>query len=223
MVLTGRLVMIRIYCDFDGTITSRDSIVFLTERFGGGEGFRQDIFKQIVSGQLTVFQAIEAELATVQVSWAEAASALRANIRVDPSFASFVDWSRERNYYLAVVSSGMLPVIELFLNSLNIPLFAHQVEVSQDGWQYHVDPPMQKTELLGRLPATDRVIYVGDGTSDVDVAPMVDLLFATSYLATYCRDHGIPFVPFENFEDVRRHLQGLEERGEFPFSQDDSR
>lgn len=215
--------MIRIYCDFDGTITNRDSIVFLTEKFGGGESFRQDIFQKITSGRLTVFQAIEAELSTVQVSWAEAAGALRSNIEVDPTFRKFVEWSREREHYLAVVSSGMFPVIDLFLADLNLPVFAHQVAVSESGWQYQQDPAMQKMELLGRLPSTDRVIYVGDGTSDVEVARMVDLLFATSYLATYCRDNEIPFIPFDSFEDVRRHLQGLEESAEFPFSRECSR
>lgn len=212
--------MIRIYCDFDGTITNRDSIVFLTEKFGGGERFRRNVFEQIVSGRLTVYQAIKAELATVQVSWAEAATALKSSIQVDPSFSRLVGWSREQSYYLAVVSSGMVPVINLFLGDLDIPVFAHQVEVTEGGWQYRIDPSMQKTELLGRLPESDRVIYVGDGTSDVEVVSLVDLLFATSYLAGYCEKNQIPFIPFDNFEDVLRRLQELKERGQPPFSEE---
>ena len=41
--------MLRVFCDFDGTITNLDSIVFLTERFGGGPDFRESILSKIVS------------------------------------------------------------------------------------------------------------------------------------------------------------------------------
>lgn len=210
--------MIRIYCDFDGTITNRDTIVFLTERFGGGESFRQDIFKRIVSGKITVFDAIDAEIATVQISWEEAVAALKNDIQVDPNFPDFVEWTKQHGYYIAVVSSGMRPVIDLFLGNLGIPIFAHQVKVSEEGWQYRFDPPMKKTELLGRLPESDPVVYVGDGTSDVEVVPMVDLLFATSYLAEYCTRNKIPFVPFDTFADVRKHLERLQAHGLAPFT-----
>ena len=64
--------MLQIFSDFDGTITNRDSIVFLTETFGAGPNLRNDIFEQIKSGELTVYEAIERELATVTVPWEEA-------------------------------------------------------------------------------------------------------------------------------------------------------
>lgn len=210
--------MIRVYCDFDGTITNRDTIVFLTEKFGGGESFRQNIFKQIVSGKMTVFEAIDAEIASVRISWEEAVAALKDEIHVDPNFPNFVEWTNRHGFYLAVVSSGMRPVIDLFLGDLGIPIFAHQVKVSEKGWQYRFDPSMKKTELLNQVPKTDFVVYVGDGTSDVEVVPMVDLLFATSYLADYCTRNKIPFVPFDSFADVRSHLEGLQAYRPTPFT-----
>lgn len=55
----------QIFCDFDGTITNRDSIVFLTEEFGGGEAFRLEVLDDIKTGRMNIFEAIERELATV--------------------------------------------------------------------------------------------------------------------------------------------------------------
>jgi 2-hydroxy-3-keto-5-methylthiopentenyl-1-phosphate phosphatase len=56
--------------------------------------------------------------------------------------------------------------------------------------------------------AEGQTAYIGDGASDVKVAPLVDLLFARRgfYLAHYCQTEGIPFVPFSSFRDVQEHL-----------------
>ena len=106
--------MLRVFCDFDGTITDRDSIVFLTESFGDGPDFREDVLLRIVSGEITVFEAIEHELATVRVQWEEALGVLLAEIRIDPFFESFVEWCRDQGVPLSILSSGMRPVVEAF-------------------------------------------------------------------------------------------------------------
>ncbi len=125
--------MLQIFSDFDGTITSRDSIVFLTEEFGGGPNFRHDILGQIKSRELTVYEAIKRELATVTVSWEEAAQALKKHIHVDPSFSMFVRWCRRENYLLSVLSSGIKPVVSLFIGESGVPFFAHRVEMTATG------------------------------------------------------------------------------------------
>ena len=97
----------RIFCDFDGTITNRDSIVFLTEEFGEGVEFRVQILEEIKSGRVEVFEAIERELATVKVDWESAVERLSESVFMDPTFPGFVDWCKENDIPLTVVSSGM--------------------------------------------------------------------------------------------------------------------
>ena len=98
---------LQIYTDFDGTITDRDSIVLLVEEFGEGERLRYDLLKEFENGNLSPAQVIEGELASVRVPWEEAASGLQSQIRVDPFFPAFVDWCKEEEIPLCVLSSGL--------------------------------------------------------------------------------------------------------------------
>lgn len=202
--------MICVFCDFDGTITTRDSIVFLTEQFGAGRKYRSGALARIKSGEWSVHQAIERELATVKISWLEAVGALREAIELDPFFEHFIIWAREKNLSVQVISSGMRPVVDLFVGHLGLEIHAHPVEISSSGWRYTPISELKKVPVLKKVRKDcDRLIYVGDGTSDVCVIPYVDLLFAKKYLAEYCRQEGVDYVPFETFDDVRRHLATL--------------
>lgn len=203
--------MLRVFCDFDGTITNRDSIVFLTERFGGGEAFREETLLKIVSGEWSVFEAIEREMATVSVSWEEALSVLRAEIQVDPHFGGFVDWCRDEGIPIAVLSSGMGPVVEAFVGKYDVPIFAHAVKIESSGWRYRRRPENDKAALLGALCEQDEVVYIGDGTSDVSVIPLVDHLMAKEgrFLAEHCRASGVKFVPFRDFSEIRNEVRKI--------------
>lgn len=203
--------MLRVFCDFDGTITNRDSIVFLTERFGGGSEFREDVLLKIVSKEMTVFEAIEHELATVCAEWEEALAVLQAEISVDPFFGDFVGWCRERGIPLSVLSSGMRPVVEAFVGRFNVPIFAHSVEIGAGGWRYRHEEQNDKRNLLDGLPEDDEIVYVGDGTSDVSVIPFVDRLFAKEgrFLAEYCRVNGVDFTSFRNFADIQAAMEKI--------------
>lgn len=200
---------LQIFVDFDGTITSRDSIVYLTEKWGAGPSFRQQIRRQIKAGALSVFQAIEQELATVRIGWREAARDLEENISVDPEFAPFVEWCRQEGHPIRVVSSGIEPVVSHFIGHLDVPFVAHPVRITENGWFYKRDPDSDKVEILKETRQQGPIAYVGDGNSDVAVVPYVDILFAKSDLASYCRRRSIAFRPFESFRDVRSGLEAL--------------
>ncbi len=208
--------MLRVFCDFDGTITDRDSIVFLTERFGAGPDFREEVLHKIVSGEVTVFEAIEHELTTVRADWDEAIAVLRAEIKIDPFFSEFVDWCRDRRVPLAVLSSGMRPVVEAFVGRFAVPIFAHSVAISRDGWRYRREEENDKRTLLEGLPEGEEVVYVGDGTSDVQVIPLVDHLFAKEgrFLAEHCRANGVGFTAFRDFSEIRKGVAAILESGE---------
>jgi 2-hydroxy-3-keto-5-methylthiopentenyl-1-phosphate phosphatase len=65
-----------------------------------------------------------------------------------------------------------------------------------------------KAGAVRRLKAEGRkVIYIGDGTSDVYGASFADWTFARGYLARYLRRSGIPAFPFETFHDVLQVLK----------------
>ncbi len=200
--------MIQICTDFDGTITTRDTIVFVTEKFGAGEDFRIRIVNDIKTGKISVFQGIRMELETVKVSWEEAVETLKANVFLDPGFEDFVEWSKNEACPMTILSSGMTPVVELYTGHLGIPIYAHKLEVSPEGWNFKVIEEHRKELILEAIRKKGPVVYIGDGTSDLAAIPYAELLFARRgrYLEAYCRDNNIPNIPFSDFNEVKLML-----------------
>jgi 2-hydroxy-3-keto-5-methylthiopentenyl-1-phosphate phosphatase len=64
-------------------------------------------------------------------------------------------------------------------------------------------------ELRARHPG-HRAVYVGDGRLDFPAARTCDVVFAVedSTLAKLCHDHGVPYTPFESFDEITRALDG---------------
>ncbi len=200
--------MIQICTDFDGTITTRDTIVYVTEQFGAGEDFRIRIVNDIKSGKISVFQGIREELETVKVTWEKAVETLRANVFLDPGFEGFVEWCKNEAYPMTILSSGMTPVVELYTGHLGIPIYAHKLEVSPGGWNFDVIEDHRKEIVLEAIRKKGPIIYIGDGTSDLAAIPYAELLFVRRgrYLEGYCRDNNIPNIPFSDFNEVRFQL-----------------
>ena len=200
--------MAQILCDFDGTITNQDSIIFLTEQFGAGPEFRHGMRQAIKEGRLSVYKAVRQELATVRISWEEAVKALKSSIFVDPTFPDFVKWCQDNEYPLAVVSAGMEPVIDLFIGHLKLPVYAQSLEIAPQGWDYRKKESNDKEKIISGAKENGALVHIGDGTSDVVAIPYADLLFAKvgSYLADYCESHHARFISFENFNDVREAI-----------------
>ena len=200
---------IEIFADFDGTVTDRDSIVFLTQKFGGGEEYRQQALTRYGKGEIDLFELIREELATVTVPWDKAARALSENISVDPHFPPFVKWCGHGGYPVSVVSSGILQVVSLFIGDSGVPFHAHPVEMKESGWLYQKDERADKANVLRDAKARCKVVFIGDGISDISAVPYADFLFAKSRLADYCREHAIPFFSFRNFREVQEILDRL--------------
>jgi hypothetical protein len=65
-----------------------------------------------------------------------------------------------------------------------------------------------KRSLLDRFrPDYDRIIYVGDGDSDVCAARTADQIFAKEILYEKCVSNGTPCLLYDDFGDIRRSLE----------------
>ena len=75
-----------VFSDFDGTIAHPDTLNFLAERFAGAE-FRHEIGRQIVSGQVSLRDAIQQEVGVIQGTLEEVLAFLNRHVEVDPTFS----------------------------------------------------------------------------------------------------------------------------------------
>ena len=211
---------LHIFTDFDGTITDTDSLVFLTRELGGGPAMLESIGQQLRANTMTLRAGITAEMATICASFSEAEKLLRAQIKVDPDFKSFVQWCRANQIPLTVLSAGFHEVIDLFLPSPEFPelkILASRIQPLETGWQcLFRDASDYGHDKAAAIQQARRdgfhTIFIGDGLSDRASAEVADEVFAKRYLAEYCRARDIACQEFQTFADVLRLVRGIDRR-----------
>lgn len=209
------MAKLHIFSDFDGTITERDTLIFLTTHLGGGAQLVEAIGRLIRAGQLTLSEGIAAEMRSIRRPFADAATLLREKVRIDPGFVPFARWCEEQQIPLTVLSAGFHQLIDLFIRREEFPhmeILANTLQPNaQTGWQcvfrdrtpdgHDKAAPLRQAKARG-----EHTIFIGDGLSDRGAAEVADEVFAKHSLAEYCRERGIPCREYQTFDEVLREL-----------------
>jgi 2,3-diketo-5-methylthio-1-phosphopentane phosphatase len=207
---------VHVFSDFDGTITEKDTLVFLAMNLGGGAEMVQTIGRLIKSNQISLREGIAAEMRSIRVSWSEAEKLLREQVKVDPHFKTFARWCRAQQLPLTVLSAGFYQTIELFFARDQFPeieVLANQLNPDEArGWQceFRDESDWGHDKVRALRAARERgqyTIFIGDGLSDRAAAEAADEVFAKHSLATFCQEKQLAFHPFETFADVLKALQ----------------
>lgn len=207
-----------IACDFDGTITRRDTLHVIVEAYGT-PGVWDDIEPRLRSGELTLEQAMQAEFAGVRATPEEVRELVLAEAPVRAGFVDLVEWTRREGHRLIVFSSGFRTVIDLVLERAGVEgleILSHEAEFSADGcrliWSErgapcrHCERHCKRHDLMPRRRG-EPLVYLGDGISDRCPALLADLLFARDGLAAYLDDEGVSYLGFEDFHTVRSEIE----------------
>jgi 2-hydroxy-3-keto-5-methylthiopentenyl-1-phosphate phosphatase len=213
-----------IACDFDGTITQRDSLHLIVEEFGT-PGVWAEIEPRLRAGELTLEGAMERQFAAVRATPEEVRELVLREAPLRPGFPEFVDWARRSGHRLVVLSSGFRTVIDAVLGTAglgDLHVHSHDARFSRAGcrllWSDRGTPcaecgrPCKRHDLAGaRRPGRDgrleRLVYLGDGISDRCAALSADVVFARDGLAEYLAAREVPFAPLEDFFAVRARLE----------------
>ena len=204
--------MALVVVDFDGTITEEDSLVAI------GQTHAPELFDEIEDalheGRITLRECIEREFAAVAGDHDEIVGEAVDRTRVRAGFAAFVAAARSAGHRLVVVSSGFESIIRPVLareGVVGLDVVAHEVRFTdaggvvefRHGEDCDVCGEQCKRSVVTSLHDAGDVVYIGDGYSDHCAAEAADRVFARRGLARYLRQAGVPFEPFEDFNDVR--------------------
>jgi 2-hydroxy-3-keto-5-methylthiopentenyl-1-phosphate phosphatase len=192
--------------DWDGTVTVRDTLWMLLERFGD-----RAVFERMEAGLGTTFthrEVMEAEMATITAPLDEAVAFLVAEAEIRPGFRDLVERFRP-----LVLSSSFHETIEPVLarEGVAVDLIANRIDARPDGWRvrWTDDAPCPECgELCKRrsLPSDGAIVYAGDGYSDRCAALAADRVFARGGLARYLDSRGVAYEPFEDLDDIAAAL-----------------
>lgn len=216
-------MMLRVYCDFDGTVAVKDVGKELFSHFAGRRA--DEISQMYLNGECTARECLLAEAEAVSNLPFDTLAAFVDQFGVDEYFHEFRDFCLSREIPLTILSDGLDFYIERILarNGLaDCPFFANHLEFRRVGGVTKLDIEFPYTDsecqfcgnckrnhMLALSAEDDIIVYVGDGISDRCPVRYADIVFAKKGLIKYCQQENISYFEFSNFRDVQGRLELL--------------
>jgi 2-hydroxy-3-keto-5-methylthiopentenyl-1-phosphate phosphatase len=211
-----------VQCDFDGTVTEEESSFFLLDTFAQGDWRR--LLREYKEHRISVGEFNTRAFAMVKADKTTLLGALKGEVKVRAGFHELVNYCREKGFRLVIVSNGLDFYIEAILKDLrleNIEVHAAQASFHPRGMKVHyagpdgkrLDDGVKEAYTQSFLKLGYRVIYIGNGDSDVAPAQYAHHVFATGDLLAYCKENNLNCKPFENFLVV---VKDLRQMSQFP-------
>jgi 2-hydroxy-3-keto-5-methylthiopentenyl-1-phosphate phosphatase len=196
---------LRLFIDWDGTITVGDSLVQVIHEFGDPALLAE--LEPRVGVDLTLHEEIALEFRAVTAPLAEVVDWVLEHVEVRPGLRELAELRP------VVVSAGFVELIEPVLRreGIELEVLANRVEASAQGWRVHFrdeaacatcGEPCKRGGLAG-----EPYVYVGDGYSDRCAALAAERVFARDSLATYLGEKSVPFEPFDDLLEVASLLR----------------
>ena len=208
-----------VQCDFDGTITEGDASFVLLDAFAQGDWRR--LMRDYEERRISVQDLNTKAFAMVRADESALHKALNGRVRVRAGFQELVSYCRERRFRFVIVSNGLDFYIRAILKDLNlenIEAVSARACFGPEGIEVQYMGPdgrilgdgFKEAYIKSFLELGYRVIYMGNGESDVAAAKHAHHVFATGRLLAYCRENKLDCQPLENFTDVVRRLELLQ-------------
>jgi 2,3-diketo-5-methylthio-1-phosphopentane phosphatase len=216
---------VKIFVDFDGTITTHDVGNMLFREFGGAacDGVIAEYHEEKISAQ----ECFRREAAAAGSIHPADLNALLDRQTIDPGFTDFVDFCRVRGIEFHIVSDGLDYYIDRVLNAhriQNVSYVANALSLEPagaDGRKIlslsfpHSDSVCDRCAcckrnfMLTRTGEEDILVFIGEGYSDRCPAQYADIVFAKDRLQTFCQQENISYYLYTSFHDVTDRLTEL--------------
>ncbi len=207
-----------IQCDFDGTITEEDASFFLLDKFAQGDW--RGLFQQYKEHKISVGEFNTRAFAMVKEDKHTLLQALEGNVEVRAGFHELVNRCRERGFLFVIVSNGLDFYVRAVLKEsglADLEVHAAQASFHPTGMKVRYIGPNGKTlddgfkdaYIESFLGLGFRVVYIGNGDSDIAPARHAHRVFATGDLLAYSKENNLNCRPFTDFREVVEDLEQM--------------
>nr|WP_300004355.1 MtnX-like HAD-IB family phosphatase [Tissierella sp.] len=208
---------VAILVDFDGTITTEDTNTRLIDHFGDRDKTRA-IRKDFNEGKINFPQYFDKEIDQLRISEEEYIDFLLEEIELSPGFLEFYKIARQKDITIGIISGGFSNGIVPYLKKYgidDIEIFSNKLIFDENG------PSIEfldgkDTMCCDKGPCgnckikhynrykkiAEKVIFVGDGVTDMPVAEEADIVFAKDALADYLDKKDIGYIEYGTFNDI---------------------
>ena len=207
--------------DFDGTASVVDVSQQLLIAFGDPSW--PDCDDAFDRGEIGLREAILVQDRMLHADRDTMVSFALAHGALDPTFAPFVRWCESNDLGVAIVSDGFAFYIQPMLEAAglgHITVITNEqrwLSRRPDGLRFVNAHPSCvgcgtcKMQAVLHFRERGPVAFIGEGQTDRYGALYADVTFAKLDLVGYCRADGVPFVPWNDFDDVQLTLGAIAE------------
>ena len=210
----GSASKVLILCDFDGTVSTKDTVNRLIREHIASPEWRFHV-KQYLRGEIGSREVYEAVAPLMQMTTRDLDDFVLKHAELDPGFPQFLAWTEKHGIDVKIVSDGFDATIRTLLRNHgieNIDIFSNRLALSGDGpvsiASPHENPDCGRCAackvqvLQAYRDAYDTIILIGDGESDRHAAQQADAVIALKDLFVYCAREGIPAIRADGFHEI---------------------
>ncbi len=217
-----------LFVDFDGTISLIDTGIAVIDALDLDEAW--ELEHQWRRGEIDSMQCLAGQWGMVDLP-PRAVYRMIDSLELDDEFSVLAEAAIEIGAGLVVVSDGLDFYVDRMLGRLGwqtcdgdevinrprqcIPRFANHAQVTDSGIRISFPHRNRACDQCGNCKRShlerlrehfSRVIYIGDGHSDLCASRHADLVFAKAALAADFDAAGDAYTPFETLSDVNAVL-----------------
>ena len=208
-----------ILIDFDGTACTADVSEVLLQEFGDPSWPEYD--ELVDRSEMGLREAARHQSGMLRGTRDEMLALAVERCPMDATFPPFVEWAEGRGLPLTLVSDGFGFYVRPILEAAGLGrVRALTNELVFDAHRPKLLHPNGHPECVGcgtckmlavlrARDADGAVAFVGEGQSDRYGALYADVVFAKDALVAICEADAVPFLPWKDFDDVRRALEGM--------------
>ncbi len=213
--------MIYIFSDFDGTITETDTLVTIFDNYCRDDW--RKFQREYHDGSRPHGWLLERCLELLDGTMEQFVKHLEETAPLREGFADFFNFVKENSIPFRILSGGFLSFSRDILIRSGIPEAADMIEANdlflKDGrWNLKNG---RVSEMCGKCSNCKtlflrearekgyRIVYIGDGHTDLCASRESDIVFATGTLKSSLESEGISYIPFDEFNQIKESIKKL--------------
>jgi 2,3-diketo-5-methylthio-1-phosphopentane phosphatase len=203
----------QILLDFDGTVTVKDTVDAILERFAAPAW--REVEEEWKAGKIGSRECLAKQTALIDAA-PEEIDFLIDEMEIDPGFGEFMQVCRRLGADVTIVSDGYRRSIDRVLAKSGHDIPAHSgVLEYRAGRRWALASPNANPRCTSdsntckcKVASESKVttILIGDGRSDFCVANEVDFVLAKGSLARHCAENKIDHRSFDGLADAAKLL-----------------
>jgi HAD superfamily phosphoserine phosphatase-like hydrolase len=213
---------LKIFSDFDGTITIYDTWIEMGEYFIKDKESWAGVIRDFELQKIGARECFIRECSLIEDFDLVKFNEIIDNQNIDTKFIKFINFCESFGIPVTILSEGMDYYLERILSKfrLELPYFSNRFVLHDDKKSFHLEFPYSdsdcikcgtsKRNLLMNMTAEDEIsVFIGDGFSDACVVNYADVVFAKKSLASYCWKNNITYFEWNDFGDIQNKLEKL--------------